>query len=138
VILCDTGPLVTVCNSHSRLFPSYSEVFKNLPKPLLITWAVFTETMYFLSKTGGWNVQEILWRYYENNIVSIYDLNRENILRIHELMTSYKDTPMSVADASLVVVGEVLRIQKIFTTDSDFNVYRLRGMDTFEIIRPES
>lgn len=43
-----------------------------------------------------------------------------------ELMIKYSDTPMSYADASLVLLAEQLGDYDIFTTDSDFLFYRIR------------
>ncbi len=40
------------------------------------------------------------------------------------LMQQYSDTPMDLADASLVAAAETLQINRIFTIDSDFHVYR--------------
>ena len=48
-------------------------------------------------------------------------------------MEQYKDTPMDLADASLVVLAEVLNVRRIFTLDSDFYVYRIHGKEDFEV-----
>ena len=54
--------------------------------------------------------------------------------RMQELMEQYKDTPMDLADASLVVAAEVLNIARVFTTDTDFYVYRRHGNQPFEVL----
>ena len=41
------------------------------------------------------------------------------------LMEQYRDTPMDLADASLVATAERLGLTRIFTLDSDFHIYRL-------------
>ena len=51
-----------------------------------------------------------------------------------ELMEKYRDTPMDLADATLVAAAETLNITRIFTLDSDFQVYRINGRTPFEII----
>ncbi len=48
------------------------------------------------------------------------------------LMEQYRDTPMDLADASLVATAEALNLTRIFTIDSDFYIYRLFGRDAFE------
>ncbi len=40
-------------------------------------------------------------------------------------MSAYRDTPMDLADASLVTLAETLAEHRIFTLDSDFYVYRM-------------
>ena len=39
-------------------------------------------------------------------------------------MAQYQDPPMDLADASLLVVAESRTLRRVFTTDSDFYVYR--------------
>lgn len=57
----------------------------------------------------------------------------EETERMQALMEQYKDTPMDLADASLVALAEVLAVRRIFTLDSDFHVYRIHGKDAFEV-----
>ena len=58
---------------------------------------------------------------------------REEV-QVEELMEQYEDTPMNFADASVVAAAEALRIERVFTTDSDFHVYRLYGNQPFEVV----
>ena len=44
------------------------------------------------------------------------------------------DTPMDLADASLVAVAESQDIPRIITLDSDFYVYRIKGKRMFEVL----
>jgi predicted nucleic acid-binding protein len=50
------------------------------------------------------------------------------------LMAQYRDTPMDLADASLVAVAESLRLRRVFTIDSDFYVYRLADGSALEVL----
>ena len=54
--------------------------------------------------------------------------------RMRQLMDQYSDTPMDLADASLVVTAEILRLSCIFTLDSDFYVYRINGVEAFTVV----
>lgn len=48
------------------------------------------------------------------------------------LLEKYRDRPMDLADASLVVLAERLGITEILTVDrADFDVYRLSGNRRF-------
>jgi predicted nucleic acid-binding protein len=51
------------------------------------------------------------------------------------LMEKYRDTPMDLADASLVVVAESHSARRVFTLDRDFYVYRLADGTALEVIR---
>ena len=50
------------------------------------------------------------------------------------LMEKYEDTPIDLADASIVAVAESLSIQDVFTLDSNFRIYRLADGTTLNII----
>ena len=53
---------------------------------------------------------------------------------MHQLMDTYQDTPMDLADASLVAVAESLKIQRIFSLDSHFYIYRLNDSNVLQVI----
>jgi predicted nucleic acid-binding protein len=57
------------------------------------------------------------------------------LVRAHELMEKYSDRPMDFADASVVALAEALNVKRVWTLDSDFDVYRFRGREPFELIR---
>ena len=49
------------------------------------------------------------------------------------LMEKYDDLPMDLADSSIVVAAESLGVNRVFTLDSDFTVYRINGTQAFEV-----
>jgi len=49
-------------------------------------------------------------------------------------MEKYRDLPMDLADATLVLAAENTRLNQIFTLDSDFLIYRIHGRQPFDII----
>lgn len=53
---------------------------------------------------------------------------------MRRLMKQYHDTPMDLADASLVVAAESLGVYRIFTLDSQFYLYRLAGGQRFDVV----
>ncbi len=77
--------------------------------------------------------QKELWTYVEKGAVALHESSKAEHARMSELMEQYKDTPMDLADASLVALAEVLNVRRIFTVDSDFYVYRINGKDAFEV-----
>lgn len=50
------------------------------------------------------------------------------------LINKYRDIPMDLADASLLAAAEGQRLQRIFTLDSDFYIYRLADGSALECI----
>ncbi len=51
------------------------------------------------------------------------------------LMEQYRETPMDLADASLMAMAESHSLRRVFTFDSDFYVYRLADGSALEIVR---
>jgi len=101
---------------------------------MLTTWPVFTEVMYLLGDAAGWHGQRALWQMIDRNALEIAELDATQVARSRALMEKYRDTPMAIADATLVAIGEAIGLKRIFTLDSDFEVYRYRGRELFEIV----
>jgi predicted nucleic acid-binding protein len=55
--------------------------------------------------------------------------------RVLDLLTKYRDCPMSLADACLVRMTELYRLCKVWTVDeSDFRVYRRNGRESVPFV----
>lgn len=76
----------------------------------------------------------MLWILLSRGDIEIIELAEGTVDRSRSLMEKYSDTPMSLADATLVALAERLGLKQIFTLDSDFDVYRFRGRQRFERI----
>lgn len=134
MILTDAGPFVAILDrgeSHHRLCVACLE---ELAGPMLTTWPAFTEAMYLLGEAGGWVAQNALWTLVEQGDVVIAASGAEQTERMRSLMEKYRDLPMDLADASLVAIAEERRLRDIFTLDhTDFQIYRIRGRQTFRL-----
>ncbi|PSF27798.1 PIN domain nuclease [Aphanothece hegewaldii CCALA 016] len=134
MILCDASPLVCLVNKKDPNHQRCLTVLPSLSEPLVTTWPCFTEAMYLLYRYAGWPGQQELWDYIAEQLLIIHISNESEQRRMQELMFQYRDTPMDLADASLVAAAETLNQQQIFTLDSDFYIYRLFGNVPFEIV----
>ena len=134
MILTDTGPLIALVDRGDKAHRICTDQLKVLTRPLLTTWPCVSEAMHLLNSVGGHFAQDVLWSYILDRLVAIHESDLVERTRMRELMSKYKDTPMDLADASLVAAAEVLGIRSIFTVDSDFVVYRLQGKQSFEIV----
>ena len=104
-------------------------------EPMLTTWPCFTEAMYLLGEVGGHRYQARLWALRASGDLLLHDLTPPDIDRMRTLMEKYRDTPMDLADASLVVTAESRSLTRIFSVDSDFYVYRLADGTALEVVR---
>jgi uncharacterized protein len=135
MILTDTGPLIALLDKRDEQHQNCLDALNRLPaEPLLTTWPCLTEAMYILGSVGGYRYQAGLWRLIEDRKLELHDLVSSEIEKMDALMKKYQDTPMDLADASLMAVAENLKFKQIFTIDSDFRIYRLLDGSTLEII----
>lgn len=132
--LIDTGPIVAIFDAGQDAHRQCVEAYQRIEDPLVTTLPCFTEAMHFLSKLGGWPMQQALWQLWKRELLLIHHPNHSEYVRMSLLMERYRDTPMDFADASLVTAAELLGVSLIFTLDSDFYVYRINDEDAFEVI----
>ena len=79
-------------------------------------------------------MQRLAWDLVNDGVLVIHDLTPPDLPRMQVLIERYHDTPMDLADASLVVAAETLGLTRVFTVDSDFYVYRFSRTGVFEVI----
>jgi len=136
VTLTDTGPQVALLDEDDDLHAPCVAAAQRLPiEPMLTTWPCFTEAMYLLGEVGRHRYQSRLWVLRSSGALLLHDLTPTETDRMQALMDKYRDTPMDLADASLVVTAESRALTRIFTVDSDFYVYRLADGTALEVVR---
>jgi len=134
--LTDAGPLVALVNRNDPNHQRCLTASARLPNgPLLTTWPCYTEAIYLCYRAGGYPAQAALWSLRATGRLALRDLSAAEGDRMAVLMEKYKDTPMDLADASLIVTAESLSLARVFTVDSDFYVYRLADGSALEVVR---
>ena len=129
--LCDSGPIVALFDKTDAAHKDCQTALKEFPGRLITTWPVLTEAFHFLE---GTRERQALWEFLLSGALTWTDIQRVELARMNTLMMKYADLPMDLADASLVVVAERLKLRKVFTLDRrDFRLYRPRHTRAFEI-----
>jgi predicted nucleic acid-binding protein len=134
MILTDAGPLVALIDRDEPDHDCCRVALTTLTGPMVTTWPAFTEAIYLLGSAAGWHGQAPLWRLLLRGDLQLADLDEVLINRSYALMEKYRDVPMDLADATLVAIAEARSITQIFTLDADFQVYRLRNKQVFQIV----
>ena len=133
--LCDTGPLVALIDRDDANHERCATTLQGLPaSPLLTTWPCLTEAQYLLRRAGGLPAQEELWGFLADGLVRLLAPEDKDWERMRTLMQQYADSPMDLADASLVVAAERCGLRRIFSLDSHFRAYRIHGTDVFDVV----
>ena len=134
MILVDAGPLVALIDRGEPDHQRCVKALSGLTAPMVTTWPALTEAMYLVGGAGGWKAQDALWKLLERGDLQLVPLDDRLKKRTRALMSKYRDTPMDLADASLVAVAEALDLARVFTLDNDFQIYRWKGKKRFEIV----
>ena len=135
MILTDTGPLVALINRNDPNHAACVQATRRLPiGPIVTTWPCLTEAMYLVFRAGGYQGQEALWTWRAAKRLILHDLTAVEIDRMMVLMDKYRDVPMDLADASVLVAAESLTLRTVFTLDSDFRIYRLANGETLDVV----
>jgi predicted nucleic acid-binding protein len=95
--------------------------------------AVLSETFHLLGE-GRMPGLSTLLRRRVLGIAFNLDTNMESVLK---LLQKYADIPMSLADACLVRMTEIIADPVILTTDSDFRIYRRHSRQVIPCVTPD-
>jgi predicted nucleic acid-binding protein len=131
-VLADASFLVALLNrrdSNHRWAATQASAF---PRPWRTCEPALSEAFYTLGVSGTPQLIELLRRH---ALVCSFQIN-ENLDDVIKLLKKYADVPMSLADACLVRMAEILSDPVLLTTDSDFHVYRRHGRQTIPCVTP--
>jgi hypothetical protein len=130
-LLADTGPLVALLDADDAAHSLCAEAARRERTKLVSTWPVITEAMYMLQAAPAAQSRLLAW--VEDGRLNMMEID-DLVGRIRVLLEKYADLPMDFADATLVAVAERERLDRIFTLDDDFRVYRIGGRRAFQIV----
>ena len=133
--LGDTGPMVALIDRDDPHHVRCVAMLATLPpSPILTTWPCLVEAMYLLGRAGGIAAQDELWGFLADGLIAIHQPAPDEWGRMRQLMNRYRDTPMDLADASLVSAAEAVGTRRVFSLDRHFHVYRINDRDAFEVL----
>ena len=122
-VLVDAGFVIALLSRRDRHHRWAVAQSPGLPPPWKTCDAVLSEAFHLLGSRGRPALSALLRR---GAVVLAFELADE-LDRVLNLMQKYADVPMSLADACLVRMSETMADPVIFTTDTDFRIYRRHG-----------
>jgi predicted nucleic acid-binding protein len=133
-IIADTGVIVAYLDKRDERHKWTYEQMKILPAPYSVCESVITESCFLVSRlhNGKKNVLEML----KAGFLQLDFFLSNEIEAVGNLMQKYENVPMSLADACLVRMSETIKDSVVFTTDSDFHIYRKNGKRKIDLIIP--
>jgi predicted nucleic acid-binding protein len=132
-VLVDAGFLVALLSGRDRNHRWAAVSARQFPPPWSTCEAVLSEAFHLLAAPGRPTLAALLGR---RALVPAFAL-AEHLQGVLKLMEKYADVPMSLADASLVRMSEIVADPVVLTTDWDFRVYRRHGRQVVPLVAPE-
>ncbi len=135
-IILDTGPLVAFLNRHDTYHAWSVKRWEEIVPPMWTCEAVISEACFLLRRqaNGARHILELLLR----KVIQIPFRMTDQVASLADLLQKYEDVPMSLADACLVRMAELLDASSIFTLDDHFTIYRKNKRQTIPLLLPTS
>lgn len=125
MILVDTGPLVALFDPKEEQHGSCRQTLASIRLPTVTTLPVLTEAFHILGPESRGS--EALRSFIAEGGMGVHFGTHEETMRAFELMGTYRDHPMDLADASVIAAAETLGTRRVFTLDrNDFETYRIK------------
>jgi uncharacterized protein len=128
--LLDTGFIVALVNASDPDHARCVEVWGQLRGQLFSVEGVLVECAHLLRRVSGATAAAL--RLVHGAGTTLVPLSESSAERALALMAKYRDVPMDLVDAMLVVVGEEHGVRDVLTLDRrGFSVYRAKGRERF-------
>ena len=131
-VFVDAGFLIALLNERDTNHAWAASQALRSPPVWLTCEAVLSETFHVLGARGTSALIEMLQT---RMIVCAFKLD-DHMDNVLTLIRRYDDVPMSLADACLVRMSEILPDPIVLTTDADFRIYRRHGRQVVPCAMP--
>lgn len=132
-VLVDASFLVALLSRRDSNHQWAAAQASRFSRPWRTCEPVLSETLYTLGSPGAPRLIELLAR---RALVCSFQMS-ENVDDVIKLLQKYADVPISLADACLVRMTEILSDPALLTTDSDFRLYRRHNRQVIPCVMPE-
>lgn len=132
-IIVDAGPVIALFRQRDKHHPRVRQFLAANPCRLISTLPVVTEACHFLNAEG----KTALLAWIERGGLSLQPIVVDDFPEIATIIERYGDREIDFADATLVWLADLINTLDVMTIDRrDFQAYRLRGGQAFNLILP--
>jgi uncharacterized protein len=131
-VLVDASFIVALLNRRDTNHSWATAQASAFPRPWKTCEPALSEAFYMLGPPGVPHLIALLTRRALSCSFQIDDHTNDVV----QLLQKYADVPMSLADACLVRMTEILSDPTLLTTDTDFRIYRRHGRQVVPCILP--
>ena len=133
-VLVDAGPLAALVNPRDQWHEWVRGEFGELVPPLFTCESVLSEACFLARRAHGG--EDGIVRLVERGVVELDFSLKERFGEVAALMRQYTNVPMSLADACLVRMSELMAESVVLTLDRDFRVYRRHKRQKIPLLMP--
>jgi len=131
-LVADAGFLVALWNPRDEKHSWALAVAETHAPPWIVCEPVFTEADHLLGPPGRLTLRTAVRR----GAIQLAPTFVGETAAILDLLDKYHDVPMSVADACIVRLTEILPDPLVLTTDTDFKIYRRHSRKVVPCLLP--
>lgn len=132
MIIVDTGFLIALVDRRDQYHSKALPWIDSAAEGWITTWAVITEAYYMLGERVSVDAAMDLIKECDSGSITIWDIPPAQLTHMRKLLLKYRQLPMDLADASLVLLAEHMEHGRILTTDQrDFGAYRWKSRKPF-------
>jgi predicted nucleic acid-binding protein len=132
-VLVDASFLVALLNRRDNNHRWAAAQASRFARPWRTCEPVVSETLYTLGSPATPRLIGLLTR---RALVCSFQMS-EHLDDVIKLLQKYADVPISLADACLVRMTEILSDPTLLTADSDFRIYRRHNRQVIPCVMPE-
>lgn len=138
MILADSGFWIALGNRRDRHHEAALDALSRWRREgFASTWPVLAEVAHVLMARVGAHQSLAFMASVADGACVVPEPPEDALARASHLMTRYRDLPMDLADASLVILAEQLGEGRILSTDGrDFQGYRWKNARPFTNLLP--
>ena len=133
-VFLDTGPLVALFRERDQFHQWVKIELSKNDFRFITCEAVLTETLFLTNNLP--EVLDSISGMIESGMMVVRSAIASNPKAVFEKINKYNDLKTSLADISLLVLYEEQKDSDIFTTDSDFLIYRDSQGKKLNLISP--
>jgi predicted nucleic acid-binding protein len=137
VLIVDAGVLLAAADSADRDHDACAALLASEPGTFVTTALVIAEAAYLIDRQLGPSAEAAFFRSIQAGEITVDPLGAPDWQRIADLIEQYSDLPLGGTDASLVVLVERFKADRLATLDHrHFRVVRPSTSTPPELVPP--
>jgi len=132
--LLDAGPLVALIDAGDRDHEWSRKTLGRLRPPLITCEAALSEALFLLRPDP--QAPAKIAKLFQRGLLATFPVLDSDASAVLDLMSTYSNVPMSLADACLVRLSERIPSSVVVTLDSDFTIYRKSRNKKIPLLAP--